>query len=285
MCLQRYSFPNPGDDFAARYLPPAYFSRSASRAAAWAGSPMRKHRPAFSTAAGLGALQRRHDRPHVAIPTCGLLRGSGRWPVAQPNTAGGAAHTDTWCRPPSIRSSTSKLPSSRTVIWSTPWNCSVIPSRSPTICMVDPAPREADSHPPNTSSRARSDARDGLDRRRPAPPPSRRNRRTPKPAHPAPPVRTAPSAPPSSSPAAAWPWGPGSPATPCCPASAAPGGPLRTARDPPRGPVPRAASSRSSAPDRRAHRFQRLQRVGDNAPADHDLKWSAHLDRLQYIAW
>jgi len=56
----------------------------------------------------------------LAMPTCGLLRGSGRKPVAQPNAAGGAVHTETWWRPPSIRSSTSKLPSSRTAIRSTP---------------------------------------------------------------------------------------------------------------------------------------------------------------------
>src|ERR1035438_10307997 len=39
---------------------------------------------------------------------------------------------------------------------STPWNCSKIPSLSPTVCRVVPAPREADSHPPNTRSRDRS---------------------------------------------------------------------------------------------------------------------------------
>ena len=31
----------------------------------------------------------------LAMPTCGLLRGSGKLPVAQPSTAGGAAHTET----------------------------------------------------------------------------------------------------------------------------------------------------------------------------------------------
>src|ERR1017187_7215078 len=88
----------------------------------------------------------------LAMPTWGLLRGSGRLPVAQPSTAGGPAHTDTWCLPPSMRSRISRPPSSPTVRRSTPRNCSAIPSRSPTICSVAPAPREADSQPPKSSS-------------------------------------------------------------------------------------------------------------------------------------
>ena len=39
-----------------------------------------------------------------------------------------------------------------------------MPSRSPTICMVAPAPREADSQPPNSSSFELVQAGDGLDR-------------------------------------------------------------------------------------------------------------------------
>ena len=38
-----------------------------------------------------------------------------------------------------------------------------MPSRSPTICMVAPAPREADSQPPKTSSLRAVQPRDGLD--------------------------------------------------------------------------------------------------------------------------
>ena len=76
--------------------------------------------------------------------------------MAQPSTAGGPAHTETWCVPPSIRSRTRRSPSAVTVSSSTPWNWSVMPSRSPTICSVAPAQRDADSHPPNTSSRERS---------------------------------------------------------------------------------------------------------------------------------
>ncbi len=53
---------------------------------------------------------------------------------------------------PRSRSSTSNSPSAPTVSASTPWNCSVMPSRSPTICSVVPAARDADSHPPNRSS-------------------------------------------------------------------------------------------------------------------------------------
>ncbi len=41
-----------------------------------------------------------------------------------------------------------------------------MPSRSPTICSVDPAPREADSHPPNSSRRARSRPGNRRNRRR-----------------------------------------------------------------------------------------------------------------------
>ena len=71
------------------------------------------------------------------MPTCGLLRGSGRWPVAQPSTAGGPRADRDLVPPPSIALQDFEAPSSRTVIWSTPWNCSVMPSRSPTICRVD----------------------------------------------------------------------------------------------------------------------------------------------------
>ncbi len=39
----------------------------------------------------------------------------------------------------------------------------MMPSRSPTICIVAPAPREADSQPPNTSSLRPVQAGDGLD--------------------------------------------------------------------------------------------------------------------------
>ena len=45
------------------------------------------------------------------MPTCGLFFGSGRLPVAQPSTAGAPAQVETWCLPPSTRSSTSNEPS------------------------------------------------------------------------------------------------------------------------------------------------------------------------------
>ena len=47
----------------------------------------------------------------LAMPICGLFFGSGRLPVAQPSTAGAPAQVETWCLPPSTRSSTSKEPS------------------------------------------------------------------------------------------------------------------------------------------------------------------------------
>jgi len=57
----------------------------------------------------------------LSMPTWGLLGGSGRLPVAQPRSAGRQTQVETWCLPPSMRSSTSKEPSGRTESLSTPW--------------------------------------------------------------------------------------------------------------------------------------------------------------------
>lgn len=54
-----------------------------------------KHRPVLGTAAAFARCKAGMTVRMFAIPTCGLLRGSGRWPVAQPSTAGGAAQTET----------------------------------------------------------------------------------------------------------------------------------------------------------------------------------------------
>src|ERR1039458_4385453 len=51
-----------------------------------------------------------------------------------------------------MRSRISSEPSAAIFSSSTPWNWSTMPRRSPTICIVAPAPRDADSQPPKTSS-------------------------------------------------------------------------------------------------------------------------------------
>jgi hypothetical protein len=102
--------------FRARSLRPAYPSRCASGAAVWAASPRRRSAPRWPMGAALARCSAGITVRMLAMPTCGLLRGSGRLPVAHPSTAGGAVQTDTWCgrlpRAPALRSCRRRAPRS-----------------------------------------------------------------------------------------------------------------------------------------------------------------------------
>ena len=104
----------------------------------------------------------------LAMPICGLLRGSGRLPVAQPSTAGGAGADGDLVLAAFDALQHFEGAVVAEVNWSTPWNWSVMPRRSPTSCRVTPAPRVADSQPPKTSRLGAVEAGDGVDGCRPA---------------------------------------------------------------------------------------------------------------------
>ena len=170
------------------------------------------------------------------MPTCGLFGGSGRLPVAQPSTAGGPAH-DRHLVPPALDAlqDLAARRRRRRVSSVHALELSVMPSRSPTICSVAPAPRDADSHPPKSSSRDRSRPGmrfDGIGQRRRGlgasvnPPAGPSSATSSKGTFCATVIITCCSLAFGAEAHAA---------RPCCPARASPGAPLRRARAPPTG--------------------------------------------------
>ena len=88
------------------------------------------------------------------MPPAGSCAAPARLPVAHPSTAGVPEHADTWCLPPSTRSRTSNDPASVRAHVDLVHALKLVgdPSRSPTICSVAPAPRDADSQPPKAAA-------------------------------------------------------------------------------------------------------------------------------------
>jgi len=99
----------------------------------------------------LGLLQSRHDGAHVAMPICGLLRGSPgcRWPIPARRGFPRRPRLDA-CRLDALQHFKGAVIAEVDLVHTLEW--SVMPRRSPTSCSVTPAPRVADSHPPKRRS-------------------------------------------------------------------------------------------------------------------------------------
>jgi hypothetical protein len=113
------------------------FTTASSRCCLGSVTERKRRRPAR-----LGALQRGHDGAHVHHAD---LRIVARLRQAAGGPAEHRGRRRRRPKPGAVRLRCA--PESRTIRRrhrqrSTPWNCSVMPSRSPTICMVAPAPRE-----------------------------------------------------------------------------------------------------------------------------------------------
>ena len=75
-----YSSPIQADDFACDFFRPACSSRCVFPAVVWAGLTEAKARPLSVLGAGLARCNAGMMPRMLAMPTWGLLRGSGKWP-------------------------------------------------------------------------------------------------------------------------------------------------------------------------------------------------------------